>query len=155
MVESSVVTIPYSEELLLAFRQEPETFEREARLFLAVKLYELGKSSTGMVAQLAGVTRVALCLSLHAMAFHPLVLMLTSLPRTLRIRLIFSNTTPLIALASINQVDVFNHLYGEIVIPPAVEAELAAGSGRIVVGNKAWTKTVALLQADRSSVRIS
>jgi predicted HTH domain antitoxin len=56
---SNVVSIPYSEELLLALREEPESFEREARLLLAVKLYELGKLSTGMVAQLAGMTRVA------------------------------------------------------------------------------------------------
>jgi hypothetical protein len=62
---------------------------------------------------------------------------------------------PPIGVDANERADVFNQLYGEIVIPPAVEAELAAGSGKIVVGNKAWTKTVALLQADRSSVRIS
>ena len=54
-----VIAIQYSEDLLLALREEPETFEREARLLLAVKLYELGKLTTGMAAQLAGMTRVA------------------------------------------------------------------------------------------------
>ncbi len=66
-----VVTIPYSEDLLLALREEPETFEREARLLLAVKLYELGKLSTGMAAQLAGITRVAFMLELARFGLSP------------------------------------------------------------------------------------
>jgi predicted HTH domain antitoxin len=72
MAESNVVTIPYSDDLLLALREEPETFEREARLLLAVKLYELGKVSTGMAAQLAGMTRVAFMLELARFDLSPL-----------------------------------------------------------------------------------
>jgi predicted HTH domain antitoxin len=66
-----VVAIPYSEDLLLALREEPETFEREARLLLAIKLYELGKLSTGMAAQLAGITRVAFMLELARFGLSP------------------------------------------------------------------------------------
>ncbi|RLC76200.1 MAG: UPF0175 family protein, partial [Chloroflexi bacterium] len=37
------VTIPYSEDLLLSLKSTPESFEAEARLLLAIKLYELGR----------------------------------------------------------------------------------------------------------------
>ncbi len=52
------ITIEYSPELLWALQQEPEEFEADARLLLAVKLYEMGKLSTGLAARLAGVPRV-------------------------------------------------------------------------------------------------
>jgi predicted HTH domain antitoxin len=51
------LTIEYPEELLWALQQEPEEFASEARLLLALKLYEIGKISTGLAAQLAGVPR--------------------------------------------------------------------------------------------------
>lgn len=52
------LTIPYPPEVLWALQKEPEEFEAEARLLLALKLYETGKLSTGLAAQLAGVPRV-------------------------------------------------------------------------------------------------
>ncbi len=51
------LTIPYSDDVLWALQQEPEAFEADARLLLAVKLYETGRLSTGLAAQLAGVPR--------------------------------------------------------------------------------------------------
>ena len=38
----SYLTIEYPSEVLWALQEEPEDFENEARLLLAVKLYELG-----------------------------------------------------------------------------------------------------------------
>ena len=52
------LNIPYSPEVLWALQQEPAEFETEARLLLALKLYETGKLSTGLAAKLAGVPRV-------------------------------------------------------------------------------------------------
>ena len=52
------LSIPYSSELLWALQQEPDEFEREARLLLAIKLYETGRITTGLAAQLAGIPRV-------------------------------------------------------------------------------------------------
>ncbi len=49
---TNVLTIPYPEELLLSLKENPAQFESEARLLLAVKLYELGRVSTGMAARL-------------------------------------------------------------------------------------------------------
>lgn len=40
------LTIPYSDDLLLPLEESPEQFEAEARLLLAVKLYEPGRSRT-------------------------------------------------------------------------------------------------------------
>ncbi len=55
----NTLTIEYPSEMLWALQQEPDEFAAEARLLLAIKLYELGKVSTGLAAQLAGVPRVA------------------------------------------------------------------------------------------------
>ncbi|HEX8681059.1 MAG TPA: UPF0175 family protein [Ardenticatenaceae bacterium] len=53
----NTVTIPYPPEVRQALQQEPDEFEAEARLLLAVKLYEIGRLSTGLAARLAGVPR--------------------------------------------------------------------------------------------------
>ena len=52
------LTIPYPPEVLWALQKEPQEFEAEARLLLALKLYETGRLSTGLAAQLAGVPRM-------------------------------------------------------------------------------------------------
>lgn len=52
------LTIEYPEEVLWALQQEPAEFEVEARLLLALKLYESGKLTTGLAASLAGIPRV-------------------------------------------------------------------------------------------------
>ncbi|MCB0035223.1 MAG: UPF0175 family protein [Anaerolineales bacterium] len=53
----TTLTIEYPEEILWALGQEPDEFADEARLLLAVKLYETGRLTTGLAAQLAGVPR--------------------------------------------------------------------------------------------------
>ena len=54
----NTLNIKYPPEILWALQQNPEEFEREARLLLAVKLYESGKLSTGLAAKIADVPRV-------------------------------------------------------------------------------------------------
>lgn len=54
----NALTIEYPPEVLWALDQEPEEFEAEARMLLALKLYETGKLSTGLAARLAGVPRI-------------------------------------------------------------------------------------------------
>jgi predicted HTH domain antitoxin len=51
------MTIEYSEEILWAMQQRPEEFAVEARLMLALKLYETGKLDTALAAEIAGLTR--------------------------------------------------------------------------------------------------
>lgn len=55
----SSLTIEYPPEVLWALQEEPQQFEAEARLLLAIKLYESGRLSTGLATQLAGVPRSA------------------------------------------------------------------------------------------------
>jgi len=57
---------------LLSIKENPVEFEAEARLLLAVKLYELGRVSTGMAARLAGMSRVAFMFALNRFGLSPI-----------------------------------------------------------------------------------
>jgi predicted HTH domain antitoxin len=63
-MNDNTLTIAYPDELLLSLKKSPDEFEAEARLLLAVKLFELHRVSSGMAAQLAGMSRAAFLLEL-------------------------------------------------------------------------------------------
>ena len=67
----NTLTIEYPSEVLWALQQEPQEFEADARLLLAVKLYESGRLSTGMAARLAGVPRSAFIFLLSRYGLSP------------------------------------------------------------------------------------
>lgn len=69
---TNVLTIPYSDDLLLSLKESRSQFEAEARLLLAVKLYELGKITTGVAARLAGIDRVAFMFALDRFGSSPI-----------------------------------------------------------------------------------
>lgn len=68
----NTLTIPYPNTLLLSLKEERDEFEQEARLLLAVKLYEMGRVSTGMAARLAGMQRVAFMFALERFGLSPI-----------------------------------------------------------------------------------
>jgi predicted HTH domain antitoxin len=52
------MSIDYPESILSALSVSAESFESEARAALAVKLYEIGRLSSGQAAALAGMPRI-------------------------------------------------------------------------------------------------
>ncbi len=53
------LSIPYSDDLLIATGQSPERLEAELRVLLSVKLFEMGRLSLGKAAEFAGVGKIA------------------------------------------------------------------------------------------------
>ena len=51
------LTIDYGDDVLLALGLTPEEFREEAKILIAVKLYEMGRLSTGAAAELADVPK--------------------------------------------------------------------------------------------------
>ncbi len=73
------LTIEYSETLPDSLHESVEHFEQEAKMAMAVKLFELKRLSSGMAAALAGVDRVSFLLQLR----HYNVFMLDTEPSEL------------------------------------------------------------------------
>jgi predicted HTH domain antitoxin len=66
------VVIDIPETVLLSEKTDEITFARELRTLAAVKLYELGRLSSGRAAELAAMTRVEFLLSLDRYKVFPL-----------------------------------------------------------------------------------
>ncbi len=70
-MDTNLLTISYPAELLLSLKESATQFEEEARVLLAVKLFELGKVSSGMAARVAGVSRMSFLLALKKYQLTP------------------------------------------------------------------------------------
>ena len=57
--------IDYPDILLDALQETREQFEKEAKMAMAAKLFEMKRLSSGMAASLAGMDRVSFLLNLH------------------------------------------------------------------------------------------
>ena len=67
-------------------------------------------------------------------------------------RKVVVNTTPIIALADIGQLDLLQKLYGVIVIPQAVNLEILSDPARSFVDVASWIKVVTLNRLDQKSM---
>lgn len=65
------IVIDVPEKILLAEKTDETAFGREIRILAAVKLYELGRLSSGRAAELAGMPRVEFLLELGRYQVFP------------------------------------------------------------------------------------
>ena len=70
----STISLEIPEEVLISLKETPETLQRELPLLAAVKLFELGKLSSGRAAQLAGMSRVEFLMLLGRYQVSPFAL---------------------------------------------------------------------------------
>jgi len=62
------LSIHYSEIIPVIMNITPESFEDEAKMAMVVKLYEMGRLTSGQAASLAGISRVSFLL--HCQRFN-------------------------------------------------------------------------------------
>ena len=70
-MKENVLTIKYSDDILFSLKESKEEFEEEARYLLALKLYELGKISSGKAAKIAEISRVTFLLRIGMYRVSP------------------------------------------------------------------------------------
>ncbi len=62
---SNKIIIKYPDNLTDLLQESPEEFEREAKMAIAAKLFELKRISSGMAAEMVGMDRVSFLFELH------------------------------------------------------------------------------------------
>ena len=77
----STIQVEIPEEVLISLKKTRQTIAREMQILAAVKLFELGKLSSGRAAQLAGMPRVQFLLLLGQYQVSPFSLTTEELER--------------------------------------------------------------------------
>jgi predicted HTH domain antitoxin len=67
----SAIQLEVPEQTLISLKTDPKTFARDVMVLAAVKLFELGKLSSGRAAELAGMSRVEFLLALGRYQVSP------------------------------------------------------------------------------------
>ncbi len=64
-MKQNQINVQYPQNWIDVLHLSKETFEDEAKMAMAAKLFELKRLSSGMAANLAGISRVQFLLNLH------------------------------------------------------------------------------------------
>jgi predicted HTH domain antitoxin len=70
-MNENILKISYSDEILLSLKETKEQFEEDAKFLIALKLYELGKISSGKAAKFAGLDRIGFLMKLGKFNVSP------------------------------------------------------------------------------------
>lgn len=73
------ISIEIPESILIAEKTDEVSFARELRILAAVKLYEMGRLSSGRAAELAGMSRIEFLMSLGRYKVFPFISELSDL----------------------------------------------------------------------------
>ena len=76
------ITVAIPEKVLLVEKMDETAFAEQMRMLTAIKLFELGRLSSGRAAELAGVPRIEFLLSLGKHKVFPLEAELSELEST-------------------------------------------------------------------------
>jgi predicted HTH domain antitoxin len=71
MNDMNAISLEIPEETLISLKTDLESFAKDLKMLAAVKLFELGKLSSGRAAQLAGISRVEFLLALRDYKVSP------------------------------------------------------------------------------------
>ena len=134
------LVLSYPDDLDQAVRLTGEELSAQLRLMAALKMFELGKLSSGKAAELAGLSRgefFEACGRYRVSIYnYPDEEIEAELRADLRAAggsaehlTVVSNTGPIVALAKADHLWLLQILYGEVLIPPAVHRELLAKVG--------------------------
>ena len=125
----SEITLTIPDEALVALKVKPDQLGAELRLAAAVKLYELGRISSGAAAKLAGVPRTLFLTKLADYGIDTFRLTERSFAKRVALPEIICNTSPLQYLHQLSALHFLSALVKWITVPPAVQDELNADRG--------------------------
>lgn len=128
-MEQVAIEIPY--DVVRAAGQSPEEFARDAKLLLALQLFQRGRLSSGKASHLGGLGRVDFLLTAGRQGIAVADLAEGPELGAAGEGPVVADSGPLLGLAAAGRLDLLGAVFGSVWVPPAVFREVSgAGLGR-------------------------